>query len=121
VIAAPRFAALFQQGSRAEVSIAGRVPRSGRPALAVTGQVDRLVVTASEVLIVDYKTNHAPPGTPGEAPAGYLRQLALYRQVLRQIYPDRAVRAALLWTEAPEIMELPAPMLDAELARITAP
>ncbi|MGO9360945.1 MAG: double-strand break repair helicase AddA [Xanthobacteraceae bacterium] len=121
LIATPRFAALFQQGSRAEVSIAGRLSRSGCPALAVTGQVDRLVVTASEVLIVDYKTNHAPPRTPGEAPAGYLRQLALYRQVLRQIYPDRTVRAALLWTEAPEIMELPAPMLDAELARITAP
>ena len=25
------------------------------------GQIDRLVVTPSEVLIVDYKTNHAPP------------------------------------------------------------
>ncbi|MGG6498395.1 UNVERIFIED_CONTAM: PD-(D/E)XK nuclease family protein, partial [Bacteroidetes bacterium 56_B9] len=82
--------------------------RPGRAPLAVSGQVDRLVVTPAEVLIIDYKTNHAPPKMPSEAPAAYLRQLALYRQVLRQIYPERAVRAALLWTEVPEIMEFSA-------------
>jgi ATP-dependent helicase/nuclease subunit A len=112
------FAPLFGPGSRAEVSVVGRLPRPGRPPLAVAGQVDRLVVTGSEVLIIDYKTAHAPPATPAEAPAAYLRQLALYRQVLRQIYPDRTVRAALIWTEVPEIMEFPASMLDAELARV---
>jgi ATP-dependent helicase/nuclease subunit A len=120
LIADARFAALFQPGSRAEVSIAGRLARPGAAPLAVAGQVDRLVVTASEVLIVDYKTNHVPPQAPAETPAGYVRQLALYRQVLRQIYPGRVVRAALLWTEVPEIMELPPSLLDAGLARITA-
>ena len=37
-----------------------------------------------EVLIVDFKTNHAPPSRPDEAPGAYVRQLALYRAVLRQ-------------------------------------
>ena len=120
LIAAAAFAPLFGPGSRAEVAIAGRIARPGRAPLTVSGQVDRLVVTPSEVLILDYKTNHAPPRTPSEAPAAYLRQLALYRQVLRQIYPQRSVRAALLWTEVPEIMEFPASMLDAELARIAS-
>jgi ATP-dependent helicase/nuclease subunit A len=88
--------------------------------MVVTGPIERLVVTQAEVLIVDYKTSHAPPQTPGESPAAYVRQLALYRQVLRQVYPDKTVRAALLWTEAPEIMELPPSLLDAELARVLA-
>ena len=34
---------------------------AGRPPALVSGQIDRLAVTATEVLIVDYKTNYAPP------------------------------------------------------------
>jgi ATP-dependent helicase/nuclease subunit A len=64
LIADARFAPVFAPGSRAEVSIVGRLERpGGRPAL-VSGQIDRLVVTANEVLIVDFKTNHAPPSRP---------------------------------------------------------
>jgi ATP-dependent helicase/nuclease subunit A len=118
LIADGRFAPVFAPGSRAEVSIVGRLERpGGRPAL-VSGQIDRLVVTDSEVLIVDFKTNHAPPGRPDEAPRGYVRQLALYRAILAKLYPQRLVRAALLWTETAELMEIPAPALEAELASI---
>ena len=118
LIADARFAPVFAPGSRAEVSIVGRLERpGGRPAL-VSGQIDRLVVTESEVLIVDFKTNHAPPSRPDEAPRGYVRQLALYRAVLGKLYPQRPVRAALLWTETAELMEISAPALEAELASI---
>jgi len=116
----PRFGPVFAPGSRAEVSIVGRLDRPGRARALVSGQIDRLVVTPSEVLIVDYKTNHAPPRLAAEAPSGYVRQLALYRAVLARLYPQRPVRAALLWTEAPELMEISAPALDAQLAAIIA-
>lgn len=116
LIADPRFAPVFAPGSRAEVSIVGRLERPGQPKALVSGQIDRLVVTPSEVLIVDFKTNHAPPSLPEEAPRGYVRQLALYRAVLRKLYPQLPVRAALLWTETPELMEISAPALDTELA-----
>jgi ATP-dependent helicase/nuclease subunit A len=116
LLADSRFAAVFAEGSRAEVSIIGRLELADRPPALVSGQIDRLVVTPAEVLIVDFKTNHAPPGTSAEAPRGYVRQLALYRAVLGKLYPQRAVRAALLWTETPELMEISAPALDAELA-----
>jgi ATP-dependent helicase/nuclease subunit A len=118
LIGDPRFAAVFGAGSRAEVSIVGRLERPGRPPALVSGQIDRLVVTPGEVLIVDYKTNHAPPNLPAEAPPGYVRQLALYRAVLQKLYPQRGVRTALLWTETPELMEISAPALDAQLATI---
>jgi ATP-dependent helicase/nuclease subunit A len=116
LIADLRFAPVFAPHSRAEVSIVGRLERPGRPAALVSGQIDRLVVTPDEVLIVDFKTNHAPPKLPAEAPPGYVRQLALYRAVLRKLYPRLPVRAALLWTEIPELMEISAPALDAQLA-----
>jgi ATP-dependent helicase/nuclease subunit A len=113
-----RFASVFAAGSRAEVSIVGRLELPGQPPALVSGQIDRLVVTPSEVLIVDFKTNHAPPGNAAGAPAAYLRQLALYRAMLSRLYPRRPVRAALLWTETPELMEISPPALDAQLASI---
>ena len=87
VLADTRFAALFGPGSRAEVSIAGRL--RGRP---VAGQVDRLVVTPDEVLIADYKSNRPPPRSLDEALekyGSYVKQLALYRDVLKRLYPGR--------------------------------
>ena len=115
-----RFAPVFAGGSRAEVSIAGRLDRPGRPPALVSGQIDRLVVTPTEVLIVDYKTNQAPPQRPAEAPSAYVRQLALYRAVLRKLYPQLPVRAALLWTEAPDLMEISTLALDTELAFLSS-
>jgi ATP-dependent helicase/nuclease subunit A len=121
LIADPRFAAVFGPGSRAEVSIVGRLDQPGRPPALVSGQIDRLVVTPREVLIVDFKTNAEPPKSAAEAPAAYLRQLALYRAVLAKLYPQRTVRAALLWTESAEIMEISASALDAGLAPFRLP
>jgi ATP-dependent helicase/nuclease subunit A len=118
LIADSRFAPVFGAGSRAEVSIVGRLERPGGVPALVSGQIDRLVVTPSEVLIVDFKTNRAPPSSAADAPSGYIRQLALYRAVLRKLYPQLPVRTALLWTETPEFMEILSPALDAELASI---
>jgi ATP-dependent helicase/nuclease subunit A len=113
-----RFAPVFADGSRAEAAIAGRLTtRRGDPVL-VSGQIDRLVVAPDAVLIVDYKTRHAPPASAAAAPPAYVRQLALYRAVLARLYPGLPVKAALLWTETPELMEISAPALDAELAAI---
>jgi len=116
LIADPRFAAVFAEGSRVEVAIVGRLDLPGKPQALISGQIDRLVVTQSEVLVVDFKTNHAPPTSATKAPSAYIRQLALYRAVLRKLYPQHAIRAALLWTETTDLMEILAPALDAELA-----
>ncbi len=112
-----RFAAVFAEGSRAEVAIAGRLTtRRGDP-LPVSGQIDRLVVTPHGVLVVDYKTSPAPANL-ADVPPAYIRQLALYRAVLAGLYPELPVKAALLWTEAPEMMEISASTLDAALEAI---
>jgi ATP-dependent helicase/nuclease subunit A len=110
-----RFADLFAPGSRAEVPIVGRL--GGRP---ICGQLDRLAVMPEAVLIGDYKTNRPAPRRLEDVPPGYVAQLALYRAVLARLYPGRAIRAALVWTEVPEIMEIPSSALDAALAEATA-
>jgi ATP-dependent helicase/nuclease subunit A len=113
IIDDPRFAALFASGSRAEVPIVGQVGEQ-----AVSGIVDRLVVTPEAVLIADYKTNHPAPRSLAEAQQrhrGYVGQLALYRAVLARLYPDRPVRAMLVWTDTPDVMEIPADALDEAL------
>jgi ATP-dependent helicase/nuclease subunit A len=119
LIADSHFAAVFGAGSRAEVSIAGKLAgRHGEAPAVISGQIDRLVVKPNEILIVDYKVNQTPPRRPAGAPPAYVRQLALYRALLAKIYPHLPVRAALLWTEIPELMEISASDLDAELASI---
>lgn len=112
------FAPLFAPGSRAEVPIVGRHGEA-----MVAGQVDRLVVTPDAVLIADYKTNARAPRSVGDAVqlySGYVRQLALYREVLKRLYPGRPVRAALIWTEGPQLMEIPAESLESAMAGITS-
>jgi ATP-dependent helicase/nuclease subunit A len=116
----PRFAELFGAGSRAEVPIVGRVAIGGRT-VAVSGQVDRLAVTPAGVLIADYKTNRPAPRRLEDVPRSYLVQLALYRAVLGRIYPDRSVRAALVWTDVPDLMEISGDALDQALATLTSP
>jgi ATP-dependent helicase/nuclease subunit A len=115
-----RFAPLFAPGSRAEVPIVGRLSRTDRPDILVSGQLDRLVITSDAVLIADYKTNQIVPATEEEAPPAYVEQLALYRAVLGRIYPGRTVRAALVWTEGPALMEFSGLLLDAAIERVTS-
>jgi ATP-dependent helicase/nuclease subunit A len=87
----------------------------------VSGQVDRLSVTQTAVLIADFKTNRPAPRKITDVPPAYTRQLALYRAVLQKLYPDRLVSAALIWTEVPDLMELSAQVLDGALAQVTSP
>jgi ATP-dependent helicase/nuclease subunit A len=113
----PRFAVLFSGAGKAEVPIVGRVAVGGSMR-AVAGVVDRLVATDDAILIADYKTNRDPPHTLADAPPAYVGQLALYRAVLMQLYPGRAVRAVLVWTEGPDLMEVSAEAMDAALSRL---
>ena len=110
------FSEVFAPCSRAEVPIVGKL----RDGMLVSGQVDRLSVTKDAVLIADFKTDREPPRLIKEVPRAYIRQLAAYRAVLRTLYPDRIVRAALIWTEVPDLMELSADLLDDEIASVTS-
>jgi ATP-dependent helicase/nuclease subunit A len=119
VTEAPDHAALFAEGSRAEVPLIGTV-KTPRGSFTVSGQVDRLAVSEREVLIVDYKTNRPPPQSTTGVALAYRRQLALYRSLLAGIYPGRTVRAFLLWTAAPLLMEIDAETLEKSMPYASA-
>ena len=108
----PELAPLFGPGSRAEVPLTGLVTGLDGVQSVVGGLVDRLAVLDGEVLLADYKTNRDPPQTAAETPVLYLRQLAAYRAVLREIFPGKNVRCALVWTRAARVVMLPDPLLD---------
>ena len=110
VIGDARFAAAFGPQSRAEAPIIGDA--AGK---SVRGVVDRLAVDGDRVLVLDFKTDRPAPQKVENAPESYVLQLALYRDVLRQIFPGKTVECALLWTEAPLLMALPEARLDAAL------
>ncbi|MEC9243735.1 MAG: double-strand break repair helicase AddA [Pseudomonadota bacterium] len=113
-----RFAPIFAPGSRAEVSVMGELAL-GKRRHAVSGKIDRLAVTDDAVLIVDYKTNRPAPKSLEEAPAAYVAQLALYAELLKPLYPGRRVEAALLFTETPVLLPVPAERLADALERLT--
>ena len=103
----PELSPLFGSTSRAEVPLTGLLGTA-----VVGGLVDRLAVLPDRVLLADYKTNRRPPATEADTPVLYLRQLAAYRAVLRQIFPGRPVHCALIWTQAARVSMLPDALLD---------
>jgi ATP-dependent helicase/nuclease subunit A len=114
-----RWAALLGRNARVEVEIAGRIPIDGR-SVEVAGRIDRLLVGEDTVTILDYKTGRAP-ADPAATAESHLRQMAVYRALVRDLHPGRPVRTAILWTSVPAIAVIPDARLDAALARIGAP
>ena len=109
VIAHPELRDLFGPDSRAEVDVLAHLPLAGGQ--EIFGRIDRLAVTKDCVVFADFKTGR-PPAASQDAPGNYLRQLAVYRGLLARIYPGRAMRALLVWTETAAIQEIAAELLD---------
>lgn len=113
----PEFSEIFGPNSRPEVAVTGRVTLGGQERV-LSGKIDRLVVGEKSVLIVDYKNSWRIPKTPDEISDSYLIQMAAYRQAIAQIYPDKEVKCAFLWTRKAQLQAVPPESLDAVSARI---
>ena len=111
VIDDPRFAAVFGADALAEAPIAAVVPGGA----VVAGTVDRLLVTDAAVQVIDFKTGRNAPASLADIPPYHVRQMAAYVAALRVIFPDRAVSAALLYTAAPALFDLPDALIAANL------
>lgn len=96
----PDFAGAFLPEALAEAPIIGEV--EGR---RLAGQIDRLMVSDTQVLAIDFKTG-APPAPGAEPPVAYRRQMEAYRALLACLYPGRRVRCALVYTAGPMLVEI---------------
>ena len=108
VLADPQWADVFGPDSLPEAPIAATV--GGR---VVAGTIDRLVLGAEAIRIVDFKTARRPPADLSEVTLGYVRQMAAYAAALKAIHPAQRVEAALLYTHAPRLIPIPAALLEA--------
>jgi ATP-dependent helicase/nuclease subunit A len=115
-IGAPELSPIFGPDSRGEVALNGLLPRPGRPDLAYSGRLDRLVATDEDVLIVDFKLGEKPD----RPAAAHIAQLALYRAALQPLYCRATIRAALVYLDRPTLMQISAEELDAALSAIAA-
>ncbi len=57
---------------------------------------------------MDFKTGR-PPRDPSEIPEHHLKQLAIYRALLLDLYPEREVEAMVVWTALPQAVDHSAP------------
>ena len=96
----PEFAPVFGIGSMAEVPLAGTIWEN----TVISGQVDRLVITDKDVLVVDFKSGTPP--AHGRIPEAYVTQMSAYQALLAQIYPSHTIRCALLYTATAELVKL---------------
>lgn len=100
---------LFGPQSRGEVTISAELALPRGP-VRLSGRIDRLI-DDDRLTIIDFKSDAAPP--EDGIPAAYLTQLALYRAALEKSFPDRTVRAGILWVETGAVMMADAPEMDA--------
>jgi ATP-dependent helicase/nuclease subunit A len=106
VIANPVWAELFSARALAEVPIAATV--GGQ---VIAGTIDRLLLGPERIMLVDFKTARRPPVSLDAVPVAILRQLAAYTAALEATYPGRRIEAAVLYTQTPELIALPADLL----------
>ena len=103
---------IFSPGALVEVSVTADLGKS-----RIHGTIDRLLVAPDRVLAVDFKSNATVPRDAATCPEGVLRQMGAYAQALAQIYPDRRIETAILWTREARLMPLPHDLVTDALHR----
>ncbi|MBK8374489.1 double-strand break repair helicase AddA [Sphingorhabdus sp.] len=96
----------FSYTAKPEVPIAATVGQA-----VISGRIDRLLIEGECVRLLDFKTSRSVPVSAATVPLPYLRQMAHYVAALETIFPSHKIEAALLFTHAPKLIELPAELL----------
>jgi ATP-dependent helicase/nuclease subunit A len=105
----------FGPASQAEASI-GAVLSEGQ---RFTGRVDRLVIRTNDIWVLDYKTDWNVPDALSHSHS-YVIQMAAYAIALRQAYPNKPIKTALLWTNANRLDWISDEMLEKAISGIAA-
>jgi ATP-dependent helicase/nuclease subunit A len=101
ILSDARYSALFGDGSLGEAPLAATLP-DGR---VIAGTVDRLLVDENCISVIDFKTGRVPASS-FEIPNAHRAQMQAYSEALAVIFPGREIRAALLYTTGPKLMEV---------------
>ncbi|MFK7939572.1 MAG: double-strand break repair helicase AddA [Roseovarius sp.] len=105
VLASSALQPLFGPDNLREVRVTATLDQLGGH--RVHGIIDLLLVDQNKVLAIDFKSNAMVPSSAQTCPEGLLQQMGAYALALSQVYPDRQIETALLWTRTAELMVLP--------------
>lgn len=119
VLQNPDLADIFGPTALAEAPISANIAALG--GRRIHGIIDRLIIFPDRILAVDFKSNATVPATADAVPDGLLRQLGAYLAALEQIYPNRKIETAILWTRTASLMSLKHEAVIAALRDTTVP
>lgn len=108
---APELAEIFAPEALTEVAVSGRLG-----SVQLFGIIDRLIVTDTDILAIDFKSNATVPANVEDVPEGILRQMGAYAHALAQVFPNKPIRTAILWTRTSSLMLLPHDVVTVALA-----
>ena len=114
VLSAPNLVHIFASDTLAEVPITAPLGTQ-----RIHGTIDRLLVTDTKVIAIDFKTNRVIPSSTADCPIGLLRQMGAYASALRAIYPTHDIETGILWTSTQSLMVLPHDLVTDALASST--
>ncbi|MBU1192961.1 MAG: UvrD-helicase domain-containing protein [Gammaproteobacteria bacterium] len=72
----------------------------------VDGVIDRLLITAISAHIIDYKSHNIDASQAEASAAAYREQLQLYVDGVRRLWPERQVRASILFTHCRVLVDI---------------
>jgi ATP-dependent helicase/nuclease subunit A len=117
VIEHPDCAALFAPGSRAEPELVAQIADGSR-IIEIPARLDRLIVTDDKIVFADFKSDAFVPQSATGVPERYIAQLAAYRAALALAFPGRTLRALLVFTAAPRVIEISQEALESAWQRL---
>jgi len=115
----PDLAFIFNGDALVEAPISANLPELG--GARIHGEIDRLLISPTRILVVDFKSNAIVPITNDAVPDELLRQLGAYCAALEQIFPNHTVETAILWTRTATLMTLKHGAVAAALRSTTLP
>lgn len=103
----PELKSLFDNQSLSEQPLTGVVN-----GVVVMGQIDRMRILSDKILLCDFKSGRKIPKTVDQVPLIYLKQMAAYWILLKEIYPAHIIKPFIIWTDEAKVMFLPLELLS---------
>jgi ATP-dependent helicase/nuclease subunit A len=102
ILNSEEYSIFFGPNSRAEAAVVGEAD-----GMSISGQIDRLVELEDRVIVLDYKNTRKNYGGWEELPKTYIKQLELYKKILRGHYGEKKIECYILLTGFFKLLSVP--------------